>query len=55
MMSSLQPCEETRQKQIQMWVKQILEYCKNSGLVEVSIESFPLFENKKIGRIHISY
>lgn len=32
-----------------MWIKCILDYCKNSGFTEVNIESFPLFENKTIG------
>ena len=50
-MCSLQPCEETRQKQISMWIKCILDYCKNSGFTEVNIETFPLFENKSIGSI----
>ena len=47
-MSRLQPNPDTREKQIQTWIKYIMEYCKSNGLSEVNVNSFPLFENRSI-------
>ncbi|KAK8794905.1 hypothetical protein WA588_003758 [Blastocystis sp. NMH] len=41
---------ETRQKQFSIWVQYVLEYCKENGIQTIMIDSFPLFENKKIER-----
>lgn len=46
----MQPCMETRQKQFSIWVQYVLEYCKENGIQTIMIDSFPLFENKKIER-----
>ncbi|KAK8824743.1 hypothetical protein WA577_001767 [Blastocystis sp. JDR] len=47
---TLQPNPDTREKQIQTWIKYIMEYCKSNGLSEVNVNSFPLFENRSIER-----
>lgn len=50
MPNRMQPCMETRQKQFSIWVQYVLEYCKENGIQTIMIDSFPLFENKKIER-----
>ncbi|CBK20625.2 uncharacterized protein [Blastocystis hominis] len=47
---TLQPCLETRQKQLQMWVKYVIDYCKTNGVAEIVLSSFPLFDNRSINR-----
>ena len=39
---------ETRQKQFSIWVQYVLSYCKENGVQTIVVDSFPLFENKKI-------
>ena len=47
---TLQSCVQTREKQLQMWVKYIIEYCKSHDVKEIVIDTFPLFENRSIER-----
>ena len=46
----MQPCMETRQKQFSIWVQYVLQYCKENGVQTIMLDSFPLFENRKIER-----
>lgn len=48
MPNRMQPCMETRQKQFSIWVQYVLQYCKENGVQTIMLDSFPLFENRKI-------
>jgi ESCRT-II complex subunit VPS25 len=50
---TLQPVEETRKKQLDMWVDLVVRWCKVVGLSEIHVSSadkLELFSNKAIGR-----
>ena len=49
-MNSLQPVQETREKQLKLWRELILKYCSQHHLHQLIPASFPYFNNQSIGR-----
>eukprot|EP01025_Chloroclados_australasicus_P010529 TRINITY_DN14318_c0_g3_i1.p2 TRINITY_DN14318_c0_g3~~TRINITY_DN14318_c0_g3_i1.p2 ORF type:complete len:178 (+),score=15.44 TRINITY_DN14318_c0_g3_i1:62-595(+) len=48
---TLQPIQETREKQLKLWRDLMLAYCSHNKIYVVNVdEQFPLFQNKEINR-----
>mmetsp|Transcript_10902 Transcript_10902/g.40018 ORF Transcript_10902/g.40018 Transcript_10902/m.40018 type:complete len:179 (-) Transcript_10902:168-704(-) len=49
---TLQPNEETQQRQLELWRELILRYCQSNRIFAIDIQgdSFPLFSNESIQR-----
>lgn len=47
---TIQPIEETRKKQLELWKQLILEYHCSHSQYQMTISSFPYFRNEKIDR-----
>eukprot|EP00899_Mesostigma_viride_P018966 jgi/Mesvir1/27070/Mv20763-RA.1 len=47
---TLQPVQDTRERQVALWKSLILSYCRELRIFSIDVDTFPLFSNGAINR-----